>query len=178
MYLSPQNNDLHKLAMYYFISRIDGEVLLELRNCNDVLHCSTCNSTQGQSEYEDCATNYFVFENAVFKTSNNLFELTTTFYPADKYNPLYVNVMYRFLDTNTSVNYQWSSASLYHVIQPRTLRYFSILFCYIEDNRIVDLELELPGECESLKFKCSNNASNFLFVITQRVNTMYNLPLS
>ena len=119
--------------------------------------------TQGQSEYEDCVINYSVFENAVFKTNNNLFKFTTTFYPPDKYNPLYVNVTYRFLDTNTSVSYQWSSATLYHIIQPRTLRYLSLLFSYIEDNRIVDLELELPGECES------TNASNFLFVITQRV---------
>ena len=119
--------------------------------------------TQGQSEYEDCATNYSVFENAVFKTNNNLYKFTTTFYPPDKYNPLYVNVTYRFLDTNTTVSYQWSSASLYHIIQPRTFRYLSLLFSYIEDSRIVDLELELPGECES------TDARDFLFVITQRV---------
>ena len=47
---------------------------------------------QCQSEYGDCITNYSVFERAVLNTGNNLFRLTTTFYPPDKDNPLYVNV--------------------------------------------------------------------------------------
>ena len=124
---------------------------------------------QGQSEYENCTTNYSVFERAVFKTNNNIFKLTTTFFPPDKDNPLYVSVTYKFLDTSESVNYRWASASLYHIIHPRTFRYLSLLFCYIEDTRIVELELELPGECENLTQISHSNASNFLFVITQRV---------
>ena len=122
-----------------------------------------------QSEYEDCATNFSVFERAVFKTNNNLFKLTTTFYPPDKDNPLYVNVTYKFMHTSASVNYQWSSASLYHIIQPHTFGYLSLLFCYIEDNRIVDLELELPEECDDLTRMSYSNANSFLFVMTQRV---------
>ena len=125
---------------------------------------------QGQNEYEDCATNYSVFERAVFETNNNLFKLTTTFYPPDKDNPLYVSVTYKFLDMSETVNYRWSSASLYHIIQPHIFRYLSLFFCYIEDNRIVDLELELPGECENLTQTSYSNASNFLFIITHRVN--------
>ena len=121
---------------------------------------------QGQREYEDCVTNYSVFEEAVFKTNNNLYKLTTTFYPPDKDNPLYVSVTYKFLNTSESVNYQWSSASLYLTIKPSTIRYLSLFFCYIEDDRIVELELELPGECENLT---QTNASNFLFVFTHRV---------
>ena len=124
---------------------------------------------QGQSEYEDCATNYSVLEEALFKTGNNLFKLTTTFYPPDKDNPMYVSVTYKFLNTSESVNYRWSSASLYHVIQPHTFRYLSLLFCYIEDNRLVTLELELPEVCENLTQISSSNASNFLFIITHRV---------
>ena len=135
--------------------------------------------TQGQSEYEDCATNYSVFERAVLKTGNNLYKLTTTFYPPDKDNPLYVNVTYKFLNTSDSEsmilnttwsNYLWSSASLYLTIPPRVIRYLSLFFCYIEDNRIVDLELELPEECEDLAQNPFSNANNFLFVITHRVN--------
>ena len=125
--------------------------------------------TQGQREYEDCVTNYSVFEEAVFQTNNNLYKLTTTFYPPDKDNPLYVSVTYKFLNTNESVNYQWSSASLYLTIKPSTIRYLSLFFCYIEDDRIVELELELPGECENLTQIQPSNASNFLFVFTHRV---------
>ena len=127
---------------------------------------------QGQSEYENCTTNYSVFEQAVFKTSDNLFKLTTTFYPPDKDNPLYVSVTYNVLNTNESVNYRWSSASMYLTIPPRTIRYLSLLFCYIEDERIEELELEIPEECESLIQTNNNysNASNFLFVFTHRVS--------
>ena len=129
---------------------------------------------QSQSEYEDCTTNYSVLEKAVLKTGNNLFKITTTFYPPDKDNPLYVSVTYKFLNTSDSelmvlntTNYLWSSASLYLTIPPRVIRYLSLLFCYVEDDRIVDLELELPGECETQN--PYSNSSNFLFVITHRV---------
>ena len=127
---------------------------------------------QGQSEYENCTTNYSVFEQAVFKTSDNLFKLTTTFYPPDKDNPLYVSVTYNVLNTNESVNYRWSSASMYLTIPPHTIRYLSLLFCYIEDERIEELELEIPEECERLIQTNNNysNASNFLFVFTHRVS--------
>ena len=128
----------------------------------------------GQSEYEDCANNYSVFERAVLQTGNNLYKLTTTFYPPDKNSPLYVSVTYKFMNTSTSkilntTNYRWSSASLYLTIHPHTIRYLSLFFCYIENDRIVDLELELPEECENLAHISYSNASNFLFVITQRV---------
>ena len=131
---------------------------------------------QGHSEYEDCATNYSVFERAVFKTGNNIYKLTTTFYPPDKDNPMYVSVTYKFLNTSDStvmntIDYRWSSASLYFTIPPHTIRYLSLFFCYVENDRIVDLELELPSECENLTQISYSNASNFLLVITHRVST-------
>ena len=138
---------------------------------------------QGQSEYEDCTTNYTIFERAVLKTNNNIYKLTTTFYPPDKDNPLYVSVTYKFLDTSDSTvlnttDYRWSSASLYLTIPPHTIRYLSLFFCYIENDRVVDLELELPGECENLTQISYSNASNFLLVITHRVSTYTSVMLS
>ena len=130
--------------------------------------------TQCQNEYEDCATNYSVLEEAVFKTNDNLYDITTTFYPPDKDNPLYVSVTYNFLNANESVHYRWSSASLYLTIQPKTIQYLSLFFCYVEDDRIVELELELPGECENLTQIQHLNASNFLFVFTHRVHYLPN----
>ena len=131
---------------------------------------------QGQSEYEDCTTNYTIFERAVLKTNNNIYKLTTTFYPPDKDNPLYVSVTYKFLNASDSTvlntaDYRWSSASMYLTIPPHTIRYLSLLFCYVENKRIVDLELELPGECENLSQISYSNASNFLLVITHRVSS-------
>ena len=129
---------------------------------------------QGQSEYENCTTNYSVLEKALLKTNNNLYRLTTTFYPPNKDNPLYVSVTYKFLNTSDSTvlnttDYRWASASLYLTIHPHTISYLSLLFCYVENDRIADLELELPGECENLTQNLHSNASDFLFVITHRV---------
>ena len=130
---------------------------------------------QGRNEYENCTTNYSDFERAILKTGNNAFKLTTTFYPPDKDNPLYVSVTYKFFSTGNSINYLWSSASLYLTIPPRVIRFLSLFFCYIEDGRIVELELELPGECEDLINITHSNASNFLFVITHRVILTHNV---
>ena len=161
-------------------------------NCRNLGIVKTClivavlsTVAQGLSEYENCSTNYSVFEKALFKTNNNLYRLTTTFYPPNKDNPLYVSVTYKFLDTSDSTvlntaDYRWSSASLYLTIHPHTISYLSLLFCYVENDRIVDLELELPGECESLTQILHSNASDFLFVITHRVilYTLYLFPIA
>ena len=155
-------------AIAYCTSLAD-KMELHCRNLEIVMFLITLVAVvQGQSEYENCTTKYSVFEEAVFKTNDNLFKLTTTFYPPDKNNPLYVNVTYKVLETNTTVNYRWSSATLYHIIPPRIIRYLSLLFCYIEDNRIVDLELELPEECEDL-IQNHSNTTDFILIFTQRV---------
>jgi hypothetical protein len=124
-------------------------------------------------EYTNCASNYTTLENALFNTGDNIYRLTTTFFPPHVDNPLYVTVTYTFSDMNfnESIQYIWSTASLYLTIEPRTIRFLSLFFCYVEDDRIVDLELELPSECYSTDFteNQASNASNFLFVLTQRV---------
>ena len=126
--------------------------------------------TQGQSEYKNCATDYAVLEKAVFNVGSNLYKLTTTFFPPHVSNPLYVTVTYHF--SNMSIKYIWSSASLYLTIHPRIIRYLSLLFCYVEDSRIEELDLQLPDDCRDLTRNHMSDKSNFLFVLTQRVKKL------
>ena len=130
---------------------------------------ATNTAVLGQEEYTNCTSNYTVLENAVFNTGDNIYQLTTTFFPPNVGNPLYVNVNYTFSNMNESVQYIWSSASLYLTIEPRTISFLSLFFCYVEENRIVKLEIELPSQCKNLTENRASNASNFLFVLTQRV---------
>ena len=71
---------------------------------------------------------------------------------------------------NTSVEYVWSTATLYHIIHPRVIRYLSLLFCYVEDERMEDLKLEIPNECSDLTENKESDNTNFLHVFTQRVS--------
>lgn len=121
----------------------------------------------GQNEFEYCDTDYAVLEKALLNTDNNLYKLTTTFFPPHVDNPLYITVTYNF--TATNVKYIWSSASLYLTIHPRIMRYLSLFFCYVEDSRIKELVLQLPGDCTNLTKNSQSDTSNFLFVLTQKV---------
>ena len=120
-------------------------------------------------EYANCTSNYTVLENALFNSGDNIYRLTATFFPPHVGNPLYVTVTYTFSNTHESVQYIWSTASLYLTIEPHTISFLSLFFCYVEENRIVELKLELPSECENLTENQASNAGNFLFVLTQRV---------
>ena len=122
-----------------------------------------------EEKFANCSTNYTVLENALLETDDNMYQLTTAFYPPNDDPPLYVNVYYHFSDNN-QVEYIWSSASLYLSVHPRPLGYLSLFFCYIEDSRIINLNLQLPIECSELANNTSSDKDNFLFVITQRVS--------
>ena len=121
---------------------------------------------ESSSEYANCTADYFALESAVFRNHNNIFKLTTTFFPPDKANPLYVTVTYSFSTTN--VEYIWATTSLFLSIHPRIIRYLSLFFCFAEENRIIELELQLPDECSGLAN--THAEPDFLYVFTQRVS--------
>ena len=118
-------------------------------------------------DYKNCTTDYFTLERAVLDNHDNVFKLTTTFFPSHKNNPLYLTVTYS--SPSTSAEYVWSTATMYHIIHPRIIRYLSLLFCYVEDERIDDLELEIPEECSNLTLNKKSDNTNFLHILTQRV---------
>ena len=120
-----------------------------------------------QSDYENCTTDYKTLEKALLDKRNNVYKLMTTFFPPSVDSPLYVTVTYNF--PNENINYIWTTVSVYLIIHPRLIRYLSLFFCYGADERIVELELQLPEECSELANNTRSDATNFLFVLTQRV---------
>ena len=121
-----------------------------------------------QSDYENCTTDYEILEKAVLDNRDNVYKLMTTFFPPHVDSPLYVNVTYDF--STEKISYIWTTVSMYLKIHPRFIRYLSLFFCYGDDERIVELELQLPEECSELANNTRSNASNFLFVLTHRVS--------
>ena len=118
-------------------------------------------------DYKNCTTDYFTLERAVLDNHDNVFKLATTFFPSHKNNPLYLTVKYS--SPNCSSEYVWSTATLYHIIHPRIIRYLSLLFYSVEDERIEDLELKIPKECSNLTLNKKSDNTNFLRIFTQRV---------
>ena len=118
-----------------------------------------------QSQYEICT--YETLEDAVKNTPQNVFLLKTVFFPPHKDTPVYITVTYNF--STTSVDYIWSTASLYFLVHPTIISYLSLFFSYIETNRVVHLELQLPENCNDLANNTKSDTSNLLFILTHRV---------
>ena len=126
-------------------------------------------------ETERCTSDYEILEDAIVNIPRNAFLLKTTFFPPHTGNPVYVIVKYNF--STTSIQYIWSTALLYLTVHPRIISYLSLFFSYIEANRVVQLELQLPEECSDLANNTKSDATNFLFLLTHRVLSRYILLL-
>ena len=122
------------------------------------------------NDYDNCKADYNILEKAVFNDPDNVLKLTTTFFPPHVDSPLYITVKYNF--STSSVNYIWSTASLYLVVHPKVIRYLSLFFSYAENNRIVHLEFQLPQECADFANNTRSDTSNFLYIFTHRVSCM------
>lgn len=127
-------------------------------------------ATDAQSTYADCSANYTVLESALLETSDNLFQLTTTYFNPTAPNPLYVDIYYNFLSVNNQAHYIWSAAPLYLIVAPPAVGYLSLFFGYIIKTRMTTLTLQLPENCAELINTTSTSTSNLLLVLTHRVN--------
>ncbi|CAI8053281.1 hypothetical protein GBAR_LOCUS29142, partial [Geodia barretti] len=118
------------------------------------------------SKRENFTCDYNMLEDAL-KEDQNKFLLQTTFFPPNVDSPVYVTVTYNF--STSSVDYVWSTATLYFILHPNIIGYLSLFFSYIERYRVVQLELNLPEECSSLASNTNSDATNFLFTLTHRL---------
>ena len=125
-------------------------------------HC-----TDESENYERCVSDFSNLEQALLNTHRNEFILRTKFFPAHVDNPLYVTVNYNF--SSGSVDYIWSAANLYLTVHPRIISYLSLFFSYVETNRVIHLELQLPEQCSDLANNTNLDETDFLFILTHRV---------
>ena len=142
-------------------------VIQHLLICLVVISGAILPLSRCEIEYESCTSDYEVLEKVIVNTPQNIFLLKTTFFPPHTDNPLYVTVTYNF--STISVDYIWSTAFLYLTVHPRIIGFLSLFFSYIEANRVVGLELQLPEECSDLANNTKSDTTNFLFLLTHRV---------
>ena len=112
---------------------------------------------------------YTALEDALLSSHRNMFLIRTVFFPPHVDNPLYVIVRYTF-SSNDSVDYIWSAANLYLILHLWIISFLSFFFPYIERNRTVHLDWELPETCSNLTNNSSSDSTNFLFIFTHRVS--------
>ena len=126
-----------------------------------------------QDEYVNCSSNYTILEAALLRTSDNLYQLTTTFFNPDLANPLYVNVYYNFSDSKERAHYIWSTSSVYLFVAPPALGYLTLFFSYFDKTRSATVTLHLPQSCLELSNITASDKSNMIFVLSQRVSAVY-----
>ena len=126
--------------------------------------------------YADCETNFTILENALIHTCDNAYNLWTTFFPPRDVGSLFVVVKYQIINSNTSIDYIWTTASFTLIYPPRIFGIISLFFGFVEEDRIQDVTIRLPESCQGLLNKSSYGRTNeeaesdFMEVLTQRVS--------
>ena len=125
--------------------------------------------------YADCETNFTTLENALIHTCDNSYNLWTTFFPPRETQSLFVVVKYQIINSNTSIDYIWTTAAFTLIHPPRIFGMISLFFGFVEEDRIQNVTIRLPESCLGLltpEYGRTNEEakSNFLEVLTQRVS--------
>ena len=143
---------------------------LQLLGCCVAVQCVNNNI------YADCETNFTTLENALIHTCDNAYNLWTTFFPPREAESLFVVVKYQIINSNTSIDYIWTTAAFTLIHPPRVFGIISLFFGLVEEDRIQNVAIQLPESCRGLLNKSSYERTNeeaeldFMEVLTQRVS--------
>ena len=145
-------------------------VLLHLLSCfNEVAvaaSTSTCEK-RCSKPFGSCLC-YCELEESLLATEENTVELTSTFFPAEDNPPEFVTVLYRFNDTNNTIDPQtwYWSAQTSHFLHPfEVFQFLSLFFGKPEPYYTGRLDITLKAECADL----SSTDIEKLQLLTQRV---------
>ena len=99
----------------------------------------------------------------------------TTFFPPREAQSLFVVVKYQIINSNTSIDYIWTTASFTLIHPPHIFGIISLFFGLVEEDRIQNVTIRLPVSCRGLltpEYGHTNEEAerNFLEVLTQRVS--------
>ena len=130
--------------------------------------------------YADCETNFTTLENALIHTRDNAYNLWTTFFPPRETQSLFVVVKYQIINSTSSIDYIWTTASFTLIHPPRVFGMISLFFGFVEMDRIQNVTIQLPESCKGLltpDYGRTNEEaeSYFLEVLTQRVSVATSL---
>ena len=175
--LTPCRDMRHKLQSGPFVMMLAFLLAIQLLGC-----CVTVQCANDSDIYSDCETNFTTLENALIHTSDNAYNLWTTFFPPRDAGSLFVVVTYQIINSNSSIDYVWTTASFTLIHPPRVFGIISLFFGLVEEDRIQSVTVQLPESCQGLLTQDygRNNKeakSNFLEVVTQRVSIIATLLL-
>ena len=160
----------HKLQSGPFVVMFAFLLTIQLLGC-----CVTVQCANNSDIYSDCETNFTTLENAMIHTSDNAYKLWTTFFPPREGASLFVVVTYQIINSTTSIDYIWTTASFALIHPPHVFGMISLFFGLVEEDRIQNVTVQLPESCQDLltpDYELTNEEaeSNFLEVLTQRVS--------
>ena len=116
----------------------------------------------GPAEGQTCRNNYTMLADTLLSNSDNKYQLSLVFFPIDRTPPSFVNVTYKYDDTDiTNETWLWSAGTFYF-FQPLRIYQFSSLFFGIPHFRSDNIMLMLPAEC-------ANTQVQIMETLTQRV---------
>ena len=153
-------------------------ILLVVLTC--LLHKAAADcSDQGQS----CDQLFQKLANYLINTSDNKYNLRRAFFPLERASPVFMTVIYQYIDANTSnisntsipnQTWYWSDGAFYF-FQPLGEFQFTSLFFGNPELRSGELNINLPAECASAP-------EEFMTELTQLVSTtnigLYNYQAS
>ena len=168
--LTPCRVMRHKLQSGLFVMLAFLVLAIQLLGC-----CVTVQCANDSAIYSDCETNFTTLENALIHTSDNAYNLWTTFFPPREGGSLFVIVTYQIINSTTSIDYIWTTAAFTLIHPPRVFGIISLFFGLVEEERIQNVTVQLPESCRDLltpDYGRTNEEaeSNFLEVLTQRVS--------
>ena len=116
----------------------------------------------GPAGGQTCRDNYSMLANTLLRNDDNKYQLSLVFFPTDRTPPSFVNVTYKYDDTDiTDETWLWSAGAFYF-FQPLRIYQFSSLFFGIPHFRSGNVTLMLPAEC-------ANAQVQIMETLTQRV---------
>ncbi len=115
-------------------------------------------------------TTFSSLEHTFAQTEDNLYKTWVTFYPSLDPLPHFVTVTYDFQGTVST--YFWTEASIFLMQPPSVFGFTSLFLAFVRDDRIKEVTLRLPSECDHLARQHSKKDSeNLLRVLTHRVSS-------
>ncbi len=116
-----------------------------------------------RAQYEECGTKRSVLLKALFETGDNLYQMGGVFFQPRAETSRYIKVTYTFINTTTgiegcNVTYIWANGG-FLLVQPPTIFQFTSLFVSSPANKLKNLNLKLPIECQVLVSDNDGNCS-------------------
>ena len=130
-----------------------------------------------QSRYENCSSQFFHLERALYSNSQNIFYLQSAFNPPERQTPGFLHVIYKFPDIEgqgCAVTYFWSVGSIVFFLPPSVFKYSSLYF-NTPAKTVANVTIELPEVCQQLVFydnvtkHCTCKKSSMLSILTKNV---------